>query len=88
MGFANILSDKSKNPPIMTISEFEEWVAIDSHLNVVQNITEGDLCENVLCNSFKTSSLENEPLEEDTNTHPPPTIAEMRIALEVLRRDV
>lgn len=77
-------------PPDMTTSEFEEWMAIDNELNVAQNVTEEEICESLMCKSVTTSSIENqEPEEEvDIQTMQPPTMSEMRKALEVLRRGV
>ena len=82
-------------PAGMTDSEFQEWMAIDNNITTTASQTEDDICEAVTSTSTQITIEESGTEEEDNNdidnateTTQVPTNAEMRQALDVLRRGV
>ena len=68
----------------MNVQEFESWVDLDQNLPVASTLTESEVCQNVMRKQANNeiNELDKEPIE------PPPTSAELRNALKVLKHGV
>lgn len=73
-------------PLDMTVDEFQEWMEIDEDIIVAARPTEDDVCEAATSSDSQVGEEEAEAEDDDATEPPqPPTNAEMREALKVLR---
>lgn len=75
-----------ENPSDLTPEEFESWVEVDKNIPVASTLTESEICQIVI--GKQTNDGTDESDEESLDIEPPPTSAEMRNALKVLKRGV
>jgi len=74
----------------MSKEEFENWLDIDNNAEVVSTLTVSEICEAV-ANDKSTLAEESESnctSKEEEILEAPPTNAQMREALQILRRGV
>jgi hypothetical protein len=74
----------------MSKGEFENWLDIDNNAKVVVKITVSEICEAVANDKSKLAeeSESNCTNKEEDILEAPPTNAQMREALQILRRGV
>jgi hypothetical protein len=74
----------------MSKEEFENWLDIDNNAEVVATMTVSEICEAVAYNNSKLAeeSESNCTSKEEDILEAPPTNAQMREALLILRRGV
>jgi hypothetical protein len=77
-------------PDGMSKEEFENWLDIDNNAEVVAKMTVSEICEAVANDKSKLAeeSESNCTSKEEAILEAPPTTAQMRGALQILRRDV
>jgi hypothetical protein len=77
-------------PDGMPIEEFENWLDMDNNADVVATMTVSEICQAVADNKSKLAeeSESNCTSNEKETLEAPPTNAQMREALRILRRGV
>lgn len=83
-----ILNIQQLKPSDMTENEFEEWITIDQNVEVAAQLTDHDICEMVTTSESIRGEIEENECEEYPPMEKPPSNAQMRQALDVLRRGV
>jgi hypothetical protein len=74
----------------MSKEEFENWLDIDNNAEVVATMTVSEICEAVANDKFKLAEESESKCisKEEEILEAPPTNAQMREALQILRRGV
>jgi len=78
-------------PEGMSKEEFENWLDIDNNVEVVATMTVSEICEAVVNDKSKLAEESESNCtskEEEEILEAPPTNAQMREALQILRRGV
>ena len=79
-------SQKNIEKPLdMTVQEFKSWVDLHQNLPVAFTLTKSKICQIIM---GKQANDETDSDKESIDSKPPPTSAEMRNALKVLKRVV